>query len=167
MLYPKTLLCPPAPSPRGDPTWILFEFLPFPLIFLKKLTLKNSCLRTSHTWDRSVSIHLCLCSFIQLSISVEFPSWLRGSMRMRVWSVGWGSSVAVSCGVGLRRVLDLALPWLLCRPAALALIWHPAWEPPYAVGADLKRQDKTNQNKTTFKSLWFRHSGGWKGTSPI
>ena len=32
--------------------------------------------------------------------------------------MGQGSSVAVSCGVGGRHGLDLALLWLWCRPAA-------------------------------------------------
>ena len=46
----------------------------------------------------------------------------------------------VSCGVGRRCGLDLALLWLWCRPAAAALIRPLAWEPPYATGAALKRQ---------------------------
>ena len=37
----------------------------------------------------------------------------------------------MSCGVGRRCGSDLALLWLWCRPA---------WEPPYAMGAALKRQ---------------------------
>ena len=39
------------------------------------------------------------------------------------------------------------LPWLWCRPAAAAPIQPLAWEPPYAVGAALKRQNKKNKNK--------------------
>ena len=35
-------------------------------------------------------------------------------------SVGWGSGVAVSCGVGRRCGLDSELLWLWCRPAAIA-----------------------------------------------
>ena len=31
--------------------------------------------------------------------------------------------------------------WLWCRPAAVAPIRPQAWEPPYAVGAALKRQN--------------------------
>ena len=46
--------------------------------------------------------------------------------------------VAVSCGVGQRLSLDLALLWLWCRPAAVAPIQPLAWEPPYAVCAALK-----------------------------
>ena len=42
--------------------------------------------------------------------------------------------VAMSCGVGRRRGLDLALLWLWCWLAAVALIRHLAWEPPYAAG---------------------------------
>ena len=45
-------------------------------------------------------------------------------------------------GVGRRHGPDLALFWLWCRPAAAALIRPVAWEPPYAEGAALKRQNK-------------------------
>ena len=57
----------------------------------------------------------------------------------------YGSSVAVSCGVGRRQGSELAMLWLWRRPAATALIGPLAWEPPYAVGAALKRQ--TNKQK--------------------
>ena len=46
----------------------------------------------------------------------------------------------MSCGVGCRRGLDLALLWLWRRPASVALIGHLAWEPPYASGATVKKQ---------------------------
>ena len=46
--------------------------------------------------------------------------------------VSWGSGIAVSCGVGRRRSLDLALLWLWCRPAAIAPIQPLDWELPYA-----------------------------------
>ena len=36
------------------------------------------------------------------------------------YSVGSGSSIAMSCGVGGRHVLDSELLWLWCRPAAAA-----------------------------------------------
>ena len=57
----------------------------------------------------------------------------------------------MSCGVGRRRISDLALPWLWCRPAAIALIRPLAWEPPYAAGAALKRQKRKKQNQTKQK----------------
>ena len=53
-------------------------------------------------------------------------------------SVGWRSCVAMSCGVGCRHGLDLALLWLWCRPAAAAPIRPPAWELPYTAGVALK-----------------------------
>ena len=107
----------------------------------------------------------------------EFPSWLSswrtglGSMRMRLdpWprSVGEGSRVAVSCGVGRRRGLDPGLLWLwrrLWRRLAAAVLIGPlAWERPYAAeGVALKdKKAKTNkkqQNKTkpetNYKVLW-------------
>ena len=37
-------------------------------------------------------------------------------------SVGWGSGVAMSCGVGRRLGLDSALLWLWHGPVAIALI---------------------------------------------
>ena len=48
----------------------------------------------------------------------------------------------MSCSVGSRRGSDLALLWLWCRLAAVALIRPLAWEPPYAVGAALKKKNK-------------------------
>ena len=55
-------------------------------------------------------------------------------------SVGPGSSVPVSCGVGCRRSSDLALLWLQRRPAAVALIRSLAWELPHATSAALKKE---------------------------
>ena len=48
------------------------------------------------------------------------------------------------CGVGRRRSSDLVLLWLWHRPAALAPIRPPAWEPPYATGVALKGQKTKN-----------------------
>ena len=48
----------------------------------------------------------------------------------------------MSCGVGQRCGPDLELLWLWHRPAATAPIRLQAWEPPYAMGAALKRQKK-------------------------
>ena len=53
--------------------------------------------------------------------------------------MGWGSGVAVSCGMGLRHGSDPALLSLWCRPAAVAPIRPLAWEFPYATGMALKR----------------------------
>ena len=57
------------------------------------------------------------------------------------------SGIAVSCGVDNRCALDLALLWLWCRPAAAAWIGPLAWDPPYAVGAGLKRQKTKTKKK--------------------
>ena len=43
----------------------------------------------------------------------------------------------MSDGIGHRLSLDLTLLWL--RPVAIALIQPLAWEPPYAMGATLKK----------------------------
>ena len=53
-------------------------------------------------------------------------------------AVGWGSSIAVSHGVGSRYGSGPEL-WLWCRLAALAPIQPLAWEVPYALGAALKK----------------------------
>ena len=54
----------------------------------------------------------------------------------------------VSCGIGRRLGLDLALLWLWCRLEATAPIRPLAWEPPYAMGMALKgkKQNKTKKN---------------------
>ena len=57
-------------------------------------------------------------------------------------SVGRGSGIAVSCGVGRRRGWDPALFWLWGRPAAVAPIRPLAWGLPYAMSAALKRKKK-------------------------
>ena len=62
--------------------------------------------------------------------------------------------MAVSCGVGHRRGLDPMLLWLWYRPAAVALIGPLDWEPPYAVGAALKK--KKNRKKTNMWKLKSR-----------
>ena len=48
----------------------------------------------------------------------------------------------MSCGIGCRQGSDPALLWLWCRLAVVALIRPLAWEPPYAMGAALKRKKK-------------------------
>ena len=52
----------------------------------------------------------------------------------------------MSCGIGRRRGLDLALLWLWRRRVAPAPISPLAWEPPHAAGVALKDR-KTKQNK--------------------
>ena len=59
--------------------------------------------------------------------------------------MGEESSVAVSCGVGHRRSLDLMLLWLWL--AAVAPIGPLAWELPHATSAALKRKKKKKKNK--------------------
>ena len=65
--------------------------------------------------------------------------------------MGPGSGAAVSCGAGRRRGSDPVLLWLCCRPAAVALIGHLAWEPPYATGVALKSKTTTRRKKSKQK----------------
>ena len=52
----------------------------------------------------------------------------------------------MSCGVGGRHGLDPTLLSLWHKPAATALIGPLVWEPPYAMGAVLKRQKDQKKN---------------------
>ena len=57
----------------------------------------------------------------------------------------WVKAPALSCGVGCRLGLDLALLWLWCRPVATAPIGPLAWEPPYTAGAAQRNSKKTKK----------------------
>ena len=56
--------------------------------------------------------------------------------------MGWGSDVAVNCGVGHIHGLDPSLLWQWCRVAAVAPIRPLAWELPHVMGVALKSQKK-------------------------
>ena len=72
-------------------------------------------------------------------------------MRLPVRSLASLSGLRIQCchGVGHRCGSDLALLWLLCRPAAIALIQPLAWEIPYAMSAALKSKKKKKKRKET------------------
>ena len=53
-----------------------------------------------------------------------------------------GSGIAVSCGVGCRCGLGLALLWLCCSLAAVAPIRPLSWETPHAMRVALKSKKK-------------------------
>ena len=53
----------------------------------------------------------------------------------------------MSCGVGHRSDSGLALLWLWCKLAAIALMGPLAWEAPYARSAALKRQKRKRKKK--------------------
>ena len=65
-----------------------------------------------------------------------------------------GSGVAVSCGVGRRHGLDLALLWLWGGPAAAALIGPLAWEPPYATEIKKKKKKKKKKKDIHFLQMY-------------
>ena len=53
----------------------------------------------------------------------------------------------MSCGVGGRCGLDLALLWLWYRPEAKAPIRSLGWEPPHATGVALEKTKRTKRKK--------------------
>ena len=57
----------------------------------------------------------------------------------------------MSCGVGRRRGLDLALLWLWYRLVATAPIRPLAWEPPHAMGAAPEKTERPKKKKKTKK----------------
>ena len=65
----------------------------------------------------------------------------------------------MSCGIGHRLSSDPALLWLWCRLAAPAPVQPLAWEPPYATGAALKKDQKRKgggdrENESVFLSVF-------------
>ena len=66
----------------------------------------------------------------------------------------------MSCAVGHRHGLDLALLWLWCRPAATAPIGPLAWEPPSAVGVALEKAKKTKKKKRAEKEIMHGFGDG-------
>ena len=100
-----------------------------------------------------------------LWLSSNKPNWYPWGCGFSPWlcSVGWASSVAVSCGVGCRHGSHLVLLWLWLwrRPAHAALIQPLAWELPYVMGEALRRPKK-KKKKTKFLQcahLWIRYWG--------
>ena len=63
----------------------------------------------------------------------------------------------MGCGVRRRCGSDLALLWLWRWPAAVAPIQLLAWEPPYAVGAALKKKQK---KKVAFRKCGLESAQG-------
>ena len=57
-----------------------------------------------------------------------------------------GSALGLACWVG-----DPVLLWLWCRPAAVAPIQAPAWEPPCAPGATLKKKNVVECSSKKYK----------------
>ena len=57
----------------------------------------------------------------------------------------------ISCGIGHKCGLNPVLLWLWHKPTATVPIRPLAREPPYAVGAALKKQKTNNNKKKTLK----------------
>ena len=106
----------------------------FDQLYSKILSVRSSCLRS--VVMNMTSIH-------------EDRGLIPGLAQWVKWL-----GVAVSCDVGRRRSLDLALRRLCHRPAAVALIWPLAWEFPYAAGAALKRTKKKKKLSVVTTKWW-------------
>ena len=114
-------------------------------------SLGGECCKSELFCEKAIAFKII--TVLLLTSRIEFRSSLHGAVetnltrihdRFSSWpcSAGWESGIAVSCGVGGRGSSDPELLWLWYRPAAAALIWPLAWEPPYAKGATLKKAEK-------------------------
>ena len=65
----------------------------------------------------------------------------------------------MSCGVGCRRGLDLALLWLWRGLVATALIGPLAWEPPYAEEEALEKANTHTHTHKKCKNSRQEHHG--------
>ena len=77
---------------------------------------------------------------------------------IQVWpcSAGWGSGVAMNCGVVHRRGSDLTLLWPWCRLEVVAPIRPLTWELPYAVDVALKKKkERKRKEKEKIKWSWL------------
>ena len=78
-------------------------------------------------------------------------------MRMQIWSMALLNGLRIQCcrelWCRLQTRSDPALLWLQCRPVVIALIWPPAWEPPYSTGVALKSKKKKKKKKKK-KLMW-------------
>ena len=88
--------------------------------------------------------------------------WIRlGTTRLQV------QSLASFSGLRIWHCHELwcrSQTWLgSYRPAAVALTWPPAWEPPYATGVALKSKTKNKKQKQTKHTLniWFSNHVPW------
>ena len=70
----------------------------------------------------------------------------------------------MSCDVVCKLGSDTTLLWLWCRPAATAPTRPLAWEPPYAVGTALKRQEEKKRVKTILNSQAIQNQVNWPCT---
>ena len=59
---------------------------------------------------------------------------------------GYGSSIAMSCGVGRKQGSHPALLWLWSRPAATTPIRPLPWEPTYASRCGPKKTKKKKKS---------------------
>ena len=82
---------------------------------------------------------------IECSWQCEFDYWLH--------SVGWGSSIATSCGVARRCSSDPVWLWLWWRLTAAALIWPLVWELRYAMVVAIKKKKMVQRTKRFIWSI--------------
>ena len=67
----------------------------------------------------------------------------------------------MNCGIGHRCCLDLVLPWLWCRLAALALDLTPSMETSNCCSVGLKRK-QTKLNSCTWQEIEYSGRENWE-----
>ena len=120
-----------------------------PIDMFPRLSLLTWTWRKSWQWGQQCpGIRLTLEGF-PFGAQEKWIRWQPWGCEFHLWprSVGQGSGIAVSCGVGCRRSSDLALLWLRSRLAAIALIQPLVWELSYDAPAALKRKKRRGRKE--------------------
>ena len=83
------------------------------------------------------------------------------SMRMWIWSLALLSGLRIHIAMSCRHGSDLALLWLWCRLAAVALIQPLPWELLYASSVPLKRKKKKSNKFPNLQRGLFGGGEAW------
>ena len=125
------------------PSWICFRYIMMGTPRIRSTFCITSWHTHMHTHTHRIGIKILPRSSHYDSLVMNLTSIHEGLGSVPGPSQ-WvkGSGIFISCGVGGRHSLDLALLCLWCRLAATTPIWALPWEFPYTVGSALKETPK-------------------------